>query len=171
MKTLLPTQAAFVICEQPIYQAFRELGRVVRTAFLLQYLADSDLRATIQAAMNKSEAFNQFAQWIAFGNAGIIPTNNRAEQRKYLKYNHLIANCVIFANTVAISKVLSDLRQEGHAIPVDMVAAISPYITSHIIRFGRYTLDRNRKPPPLEFGLPHLDGDQVTAGGLTKPAR
>ncbi len=27
-----------------LYQAFRELGRVVRTAFLLQFLADQQLR-------------------------------------------------------------------------------------------------------------------------------
>jgi TnpA family transposase len=30
-----------------LYQAFRELGRVVRTAFLLQYLSDAELRQTI----------------------------------------------------------------------------------------------------------------------------
>jgi TnpA family transposase len=28
-----------------LYQAFREIGRVVRTVFLLQYLSDLDLRA------------------------------------------------------------------------------------------------------------------------------
>jgi TnpA family transposase len=51
-----------------LYQAFREVGRVVRTAFPLQYLSDPDLRATIQAATNKSEAFTQLVHWVAFGN-------------------------------------------------------------------------------------------------------
>ena len=55
-----------------LYQAFRELGRVVRTVFLLQYLSDADLRQTIQAATNKSEAFNRFVQWLFFGREGII---------------------------------------------------------------------------------------------------
>lgn len=68
-----------------LYQAFRELGRVVRTAFLLQYLDDAELRRTIQAATNKSEAFNGFAQWLAFGGAGIIAENDRAAQRKIIK--------------------------------------------------------------------------------------
>jgi TnpA family transposase len=45
-----------------LYQAFRELGRVVRTVFLLRYLSDGELRQTIQAATNKSEAFNRFVQ-------------------------------------------------------------------------------------------------------------
>ena len=45
-----------------LYFAFRELGRVVRTTFLLQYVSDLELRQLIQAATNKSEAFNKFVQ-------------------------------------------------------------------------------------------------------------
>jgi TnpA family transposase len=37
-----------------LYQAFRELGRVIRTEFLLKYISDSELRVLIQAATNKS---------------------------------------------------------------------------------------------------------------------
>lgn len=50
-----------------LYQAFHALGCVLRTGFLLCYLNDADLRATIQAATNKSEAFNGFIKWLAFG--------------------------------------------------------------------------------------------------------
>lgn len=45
-----------------LYFAFRELGCAVRTVFLLRFLSDVDLRHRIQAATNKSEAFNKFAQ-------------------------------------------------------------------------------------------------------------
>ncbi|HEY9641541.1 MAG TPA: Tn3 family transposase [Coleofasciculaceae cyanobacterium] len=45
-----------------LYQAFHELGCAVRSGFLLQYINDAELRATIQAATNKSEAFNGFAK-------------------------------------------------------------------------------------------------------------
>jgi Tn3 transposase DDE domain len=45
---------------------------VVRTAFLLQYLSAAELRQTIQATTNKSEAFNRFVQWLFFGGEGII---------------------------------------------------------------------------------------------------
>ena len=53
-----------------LYFAFRELGRVIRTIFLLEYIGDEDLRSIIQAAQNKCEGFNQFAQWIYFGPPG-----------------------------------------------------------------------------------------------------
>ncbi|MEO7028704.1 MAG: Tn3 family transposase [Acidobacteriaceae bacterium] len=39
-----------------LYFAFRELGYVVRTSFLLDYLSDVELRRTIQAATNKASA-------------------------------------------------------------------------------------------------------------------
>lgn len=45
-----------------LYFAFRELGRVIRTMFLLRYLSDEGLRQTIQRSTNKSELFNEFAQ-------------------------------------------------------------------------------------------------------------
>lgn len=50
-----------------LYFAFRELGRVVRTEFLLRYIGDIGLRKTINAATNKSKEFNQFVKWLFFG--------------------------------------------------------------------------------------------------------
>jgi TnpA family transposase len=45
-----------------LYFAFRELGRVVRTIFLLKYISSIELRQMIQRATNKSEAFNKFLE-------------------------------------------------------------------------------------------------------------
>jgi TnpA family transposase len=39
-----------------LYQAFCELGRVIRSGFLLRYISDKELRSVIQGATNKSEA-------------------------------------------------------------------------------------------------------------------
>ena len=41
--------------------------------------------------MNKSEAFNGFTKWVGFDSAGIIQNNNREQQRKIIKYNHLVS--------------------------------------------------------------------------------
>jgi len=135
-----------------LYQAFRELGRAVRTGFLLEYLGEESLRATIQAATNKSEAFNGFTKWLAFGNDGTIAENNRDEQRKIIKYNHLVANCVIFYNVKALTELLADLQTQGRAPDQETLALISPYLTQHINRFGRYSLnlDRTSTAPDCE---------------------
>ncbi len=137
-----------------LYQAFRELGRAVRTAFLLDYLADADLRDTIQAATNKSESFNGFTKWLFFGGEGVIAHNDREQQRKLIKYNHLVANCLIFYNVFAMSRLLHDLAQTGQTFSDEVLAALSPYRTHHINRFGRYHLDLTRQPPALDYEIP-----------------
>lgn len=136
-----------------LYQAFRELGQVVRTEFLLNYLSDPQLRATIQAATNKSEAFNGFTQWVGFGGDGTIPENDRDEQRKVVKYNHLVANCVILYNVFHLSRVLGRLQQSGYTLDEAAVAALSPYLMHHINRFGHYPLDMDTRPPELVYDL------------------
>ena len=40
--------------------------------------------------------WNGFVQWVAFGGKGVIRQNNREEQRKIIRYNHLLANLVAF---------------------------------------------------------------------------
>ena len=139
-----------------LYFAFRELGRVIRTIFLLRYLSDEDLRRKIQRATNKSELFNEFAQWVFFGGGGIIAEGVRDEQRKIIKYNHLIANLLIFHTVVGMTQVLDQAGKEGCAFKEEALAAISPYHTEHINRFGHYALDLDRSPIPLPFSIPAM---------------
>jgi TnpA family transposase len=136
-----------------LYQAFSELGRAIRTGFLMEYLGSQELRQTIQGALNKSEAFNGFTKWVGFGNAGMIQQNSREEQRKIIKYNHLVSNCLIFYNVFEISRILQEYIQAGNTIEEEIIGALSPYLTRHINRFGSYSLDLNRKPPTLDFGF------------------
>ena len=134
-----------------LYLAFRELGRVVRTGFLLRYLAEQELHATIQAATNKSEQLNRFLKWVFFGGEGIITESSRDEQRKVIKYNQLVANCLIFHNVCVLTRVISQLQDAGEDVPEAAVARISPYLTEHINRFGDYILHMDRTPPPPAY--------------------
>jgi TnpA family transposase len=139
-----------------LYFAFRELGRVIRTSFLLRYIASADLRRLIGAATNKSEHFNRYAQWVSFGGSGLITAAARDEQRKTIKYNHLVANLLIFHTIVGLTKALDRTVADGYAEAVsdEALAALSPYQTEHINRFGNYMLDLSQPPAPLPFALP-----------------
>ena len=137
-----------------MYKAFRELGRLVRTGFLLQYLGDKDFRDMIQAATCKSESYNYFTQWVSFGNRGIATENNRDEQRKMLKYNHLIANCVCFYNVYTINQILNDLVNEEVQFEKEALEHFSPYITRYINRFGDYYLNLDKEIPELNYKMP-----------------
>jgi hypothetical protein len=65
-----------------------------------------------------------------------------------------------------MSQVLQALHAEGQTIDPDAIAALSPYITEHIDRFGRYSLEEGQ-PPPLDESifsttwLPETDRDAL----------
>ncbi|HEX9868214.1 MAG TPA: transposase, partial [Candidatus Tectomicrobia bacterium] len=132
-----------------LYVAFRELGRVVRTIFLLQFINDEELRRTITASTNTVEAWNQFVQWVAFGGEGVIRQNNRDEQRKIIRYNHLVANLVVFHHVAAMTRGLQELIDEGYAVTPEIIAGFSPYKTGHINRFGSYDPHFDHVPEPV----------------------
>ncbi|MGD4274460.1 Tn3 family transposase [Xanthomonas citri pv. citri] len=134
-----------------LYWAFRELGKAVRTLFLLRYIDDVEVRKTIHAATNKSEEFNGFVKWAFFGGEGIIAENVQHEQRKIVRYNQLVPNLVSLHNVEQMTRVLAQLRDEGSNISTEVLAGLSPYRTSHINRFGDYTLDLKRQVEPIDF--------------------
>ena len=133
-----------------LYKAFRELGRVIRTIFLLEYISDGKLRRQITAATNKVEAYHGFSKWFFFGGDSIINSNDREEMEKRIKYNDLVANAVIFQNVVDLTEVFQQLQTEGYFLDQEDVSALSPYLTSHIKRFGDYFLDLTQTPTQLD---------------------
>ena len=133
-----------------LYKAFQELGRVVRTVFLLNYISDQELQQQITAATNKVESYNGFSKWLFFGGEGIIANNDPEEQEKIIKYNTLVANAVIFHNAVDLTEVLQQLKREGYLIVREDLEALSPYLTKQIKRFGDYLIDMNALPRALD---------------------
>ena len=96
-----------------VYYGFRELGRAVRTLFLLEYIQDTGMRRMINAETNKSEKFNDFSALLFSGNKGVIRENDRSQQDKIIKCNHLTANMVILHTVETLSRTLTELRKEG----------------------------------------------------------
>jgi len=136
-----------------LYQAFRALGAAVRTLFLLQYISDRELREQITASTNKVEAYNGFSKYFFFGGEGVIADNDPLEQEKAVKYNDLVANAVIFHNVVEQTRIIKTLMRAGWKITQEGVAALSPYVTSHVKRFGDYLIDVDALPEPYEIEL------------------
>jgi TnpA family transposase len=139
-----------------LFLAFRELGRVVRTLFLLEFATDSALRQQIRAATNKIEAYHSFSEWIFFGGDSVLKSRDPVEYEKRIKYKDLIANAIMLQNVVDMTNVLHDLARDGYIITPEIVATFSPYLTEHIKRFGEYVIDVETIPPPLQPDKPFL---------------
>lgn len=140
-----------------LYLAFRELGRVERTLFLLRYISESELRQSIRAETTKVESYNDFLDWIGFGGP-IIKSGDPEEQLKQVKYMDLVANAVMLNNVVDMTEVLTDMITEGEIVTERQVSRLSPYRREHIRRFGQYALDMDEELPSgvsraLKLGL------------------
>jgi Tn3 transposase DDE domain len=127
---------------------------VIRTIVLLRFLSEPELRESIQSMTNKTEAFHKFSNWLMFA-SDLLADNDPEDQEKIIKFNELLANCLIFHTAVDITKVVNDLIDEGGRIdPVDL-ATITPYITSKTRRFGTWHLDLD-PPEGQAAGHPRL---------------
>lgn len=133
-----------------LYQAFQELGRAIRTIFLLEYLSNLKLREIITATTNKVEAYNELSAWVFFAGDVIVSSNDPEEMEKAIKYNLLISNCVILQNIIDLTDTIHKLQQDGTIISMEDMARLSPYLTSHIKRFGDFVLDLDTKPVDAE---------------------
>ncbi len=58
-----------------------------------------------------------------------------------------MANCVIFHTALDMTAVIRQLAEEGWVITPSDLAALSPYITEAIKRFGEYATDGLTDPP------------------------
>lgn len=132
-----------------LYRAFQELGYVIRTQFLLEYISNIELRETITATTNKVEQYNQLCDWASFGSIDLVASNDENEMEKAVKYNDIITNSVILQNIIDMSDIIHQLIQDGAEIREDDIAFLSPYLTEHIKRFGDYLIDMRRQPTKI----------------------
>ena len=128
--------------------AFRELGRVERTLFLLRYISNTEVRRVIRAETTKIESFNDFLDWITFGGP-VIKSGDPVEQEKQLKYATLVANAIMLSNVADLNEVLSSMATDGHPVTAELAASASPYMRKNLRRFGQYGLDMDDLPAPL----------------------
>lgn len=131
-----------------LYQAFRELGRVERTLFLLRYVANPEIRRTIRAETTKIESFNDFLDWITFGSP-VIKSGDPVEQEKQVKYASLVANAIMLSNVADLTETLGSMDRDNLPVTPELAAALSPYTRRHIRRFGKYELNMDDQPAPL----------------------
>jgi len=98
---------------------------VVRTITILRFLSDPQLRENITAVTNKTEAYHGFSEWLRFGGE-VIGRNDPDYQEKVVKFNELLANCVIYQNACDITAAANALAADGHPVDPGDLATITP---------------------------------------------
>ncbi len=146
-----------------LYIAFRELGRALRTIYILKYINDFDLRKEVHAATCKSEEFNEYVNWVAFAD-DTIKSNHRVEQRKFIKYNHLVTNMTLLYTVEEMSQVIKIAPDFDIEISEGLLKHFSPYRKEHIIRLGKYEMNidnlANFNNSEWSFGIAYIVSDE-----------
>ena len=67
--------------------------------------------------------------WVLLGGGGLVAAAPRDEQRKMIKYNHLVANLLVFHTIVGMTKALDAIAADGRhqdAVNDAALAGLSP---------------------------------------------
>jgi Tn3 transposase DDE domain len=71
------------------------------------------------------------------------------EMEKHIKFNQLVANCVMFQNVLDMSQAIRELIEDRYPVTVPTVHGLSAYPHEHLLRYGEYDVDLDDIPPPM----------------------
>ena len=126
--------------QHPTYAALCELGKVLRTIFVCEYLHRREVRREIHEGLNVIETWNGTTTFIFYGKGGEISSNTLEGQEVAMLALQLLQNSLVFINTLMIQRVLSS-DQWRRQMGAEDWRALSPLIYHHINPYGEFKLD------------------------------
>ena len=140
--------------------ALREMGRLERSIFHLEWMRDPELRRRVLVGLNKGEAENSLRRAVFFNKQGEIRDRTLENQRYRACGLNLVVAAIILWNTVYLDRAIKALRAHGIAVDPALLRHLSPIGWGHIALTGDYTwqsprgLVRGRYRPLRPIGAP-----------------
>jgi TnpA family transposase len=106
--------------------ALRELGRIERTLFTLEWLKSRDLRRRTNAGLNKGEARNALARAVFFYRLGEMRDRSFESQAYRASGLNLLVAAIILWNTVYLERAFAELRRQGRDVRQDLAKHVAP---------------------------------------------
>ena len=122
-------------------KAFTNLGRIIKTDYILRYLTDPELRRTVQLQLNKGEYRHKLPRWIFFANQGEFTTGDYEEIMNKASCLSLVSNAILYWNTLKINGIIESLRQQGEIIDDETLSHISLLPYRHVLPNGTYFIE------------------------------
>ncbi len=118
--------------------ALREVGRIERTLFMIDWILDAGLQRQAQIGLNKGEAHHALKRAISFHRRGEIRDRSGEGQHYRIAGMNLLAATIIFWNTMKLGEVVDSRAVDGIVVPPDLLAHVSPLGWEHINLTGEY---------------------------------
>lgn len=125
--------------------ALREMGRIEKTIFILDYISSEALRRRIPKGLNKGEAANALARALFFGKRGEFYERDIRDQLQRASTLNILINAVSVWNTIYLSQAIEYLRKTG-SLKEELLSHVSPLSWEHINFYGEYNFDFKNVP-------------------------
>jgi hypothetical protein len=83
----------------------------------------------------------------------MLDARDRVDQKKAMIANQLVANAVISQTVADQTRVIQQLKREGYPLKISDVKHLSPYLSRHLLRFGKFAVRCKTEPLPENLGL------------------
>ncbi len=118
--------------------ALREIGRIERTLFTLEWLKSIDLRRRANAGLDKGEARNALARAIFFYRLGEMRDRSFESQAYRASGLNLLVAAIILWNTIYLERAFAELRSQGRDARPELAKHVAPLGWEHIGLTGDY---------------------------------
>jgi len=125
--------------------ALRELGRIERTLFTLDWLQHVELRRRVHAGLNKGEARNALARAVFFNRLGEMRDRSFENQRHRASGLNLVTAAIALWNTVYLERAIQALKAHGEPVYDDLLQHLSPLGWEHINLTGDYVWRQSKQ--------------------------
>ncbi|CAB3744351.1 Tn3 family transposase ISShes11 [Paraburkholderia rhynchosiae] len=117
--------------------ALREIGRVERTLFIVDWLQNVELRRRVHVGLNKGEARNALARSV-FYRLGEIRDRSFESQRYGASDLNLVTAAIVLWNTVYLERAVHAMAARGAPPDAVLLPYLSPLGWEHINLTGDY---------------------------------
>jgi TnpA family transposase len=131
--------------------ALRELGRVERTLFMLEWIKDPKLRRRVQVGLNKGEARHALARAVFFNRLGEFRDRSFENQRYRASGLNLLTAAITLWNTVYLERAVQAMRESGYLVEEAYLKHLSPLGWEHINLTGDYSWETKTRIQPGTF--------------------
>jgi len=142
--------------QHPVLQALKELDKILKTEYLLEYMDDVHLRQMIQKQLNKGENAHKFARAVAWGNSGELKFAAKEEQLVADGCRRLIQNAIIAWNYLYMTQQVFKATPNERKILVQAIEESSPVRWQHINLHGTFDFSKEALQNALDFDVQEL---------------